>query len=150
MNSRFNHPVRKGIASMLAMLFLVLFGTLAIGFYATTNVSTQVANNDDQSAKAFTATESGMELLRYQLARVSIPPGLTTAAQITPVLYADLQGKLNGSGNLGSLTISMPYANTIWIPGNANDRIKLDSSGQSAFRSSIIVGENGIITVTAA
>src|SRR5262249_1712255 len=89
------------------------------------------------------------EIMRYQLAHVSIPPTSTTAAQVTPILYANLQSAFNGTGNMGSMTVSMPYANTIWIPGNATDMIKLDSAGQSAFRSSIIVGENGVITVTA-
>ena len=37
---------RRGVASVLAMLYLVIFSTLALGFFASTTLSTQIAGND--------------------------------------------------------------------------------------------------------
>jgi Tfp pilus assembly protein PilX len=124
-----------GITSLLAMLFLVLFSTLAIGFYAATTVSSQVSANDDRIARAFMAAESGMEFIKYQLGRVSIPPH-TAVDQVMNQLYADLQTQLNGTANLGAYTISKT-GNTITIPGNANGKINLDSNGDAGFRITI-------------
>lgn len=125
---------RRGIASMLAMLFLVLFATLAVGFYASTNVSSQVSANDEHVSRAFLSAESGMDFMKYQLANVHVPPN-TPADQVIDALYNNLQSQLNGTGNLGSLTISKS-GNTISIPAGA-DKLKLDSSGKANFRTTI-------------
>src|SRR5678815_96058 len=93
------HPTRqnytrRGIASMLAMLFLVLFATLAVGFYASTDMSSQVASNEEHVARAFVASESGLEFIKYQLANVNIPPN-TAPDVVIDELYADLQTQLD-------------------------------------------------------
>src|ERR1039458_8692430 len=107
--------VRRGMMSVMAMIFLVLFGALAIGFYSATTTQTQVAVNDQRVLTAQTAAESGMDFMRYQLAQVTIPPG-TASNQILNLLYTNLQTQLNGSGNLGANTISLSN-NVIYIPG---------------------------------
>src|SRR5690242_9460257 len=71
-HNRIGHR-RGGYAAMLAMLFLALFSTLAIGFYAQTNTGTQMAENDRRIALAQAAAESGMDLMRYELAHIVIP-----------------------------------------------------------------------------
>jgi hypothetical protein len=40
---------RRGVAAILAMMFLVIFGTLAVGFYASTTISVQVARPKSNS-----------------------------------------------------------------------------------------------------
>lgn len=55
----------RGMASVLAMLFLVLFATLAVGFVATTGISSQVARNERSLAGARLAADAGMEFMRY-------------------------------------------------------------------------------------
>src|SRR5262245_20116567 len=108
---RFHH---RGMACVLAMMYLVLFSTLAIGFYATTTISMQVTANDERVAKAFMATESGLDFMRYQLANVSIPPD-TTPEHVLNELYTDLQDRLEGTGNLEKYTVGFS-GNTIRIP----------------------------------
>lgn len=124
-----------GMTSVLAMLFLVLFSTLAVGFYAMTNSATQISSNDERVTRAFLAAESGMDFMRYQLARVTIPPN-TAPANVMTALYQDLQAQLNGSPNLGAYTIARS-GNTISIPGLQSGRIKLDKDGTSSFRATI-------------
>ena len=72
--------LRRGITSMLAMLYLVLFATLAVGFYASTGTNAQVSTNELRRYKALGAAESGMDFMRYELFQVAIPP--TTAIPI--------------------------------------------------------------------
>src|SRR5580765_4507372 len=83
-----------GMTSVLAMLYLVLFSSLAIGFYAATNTATQVTINDENVAQAFMASESGMDFMRYQLANVHID-ATTPPDQVIDKLYTELQSKLN-------------------------------------------------------
>jgi hypothetical protein len=64
---------RRGTASLLAMLYLIIFAALALGFYAQTNVSAQISNNERAVARAMTAADSGMALMRRQLADLTTP-----------------------------------------------------------------------------
>src|SRR5688500_13653879 len=94
-----NRPFRKrrGITSVLAMLFMVLIGTLSLGFYATVTTSTSLAGNDRRTAKALLAAESGLQFMRLQLANVEIPPN-TQASDLLNQLYNDLT-VTDGSGS---------------------------------------------------
>src|SRR5690348_14547264 len=128
---------RRGLASMLAMLYLVLFSTLALGFYAATTTSNEVVANDKLIAGAQAAAESGMDFMRYQLSLVTIPPG-TTAANIQSELYKDLQNQLNTSQNLGSYSIGTSD-NVIQIPASTSAYIPLDKTNNNSFRATITV-----------
>src|SRR5215218_10206960 len=66
-------PRRRGATAVLAMLYLVLFSTMAVGFYAATTMSAQVSANDERITRSFAATESGMDFIRFHLARVNLP-----------------------------------------------------------------------------
>ena len=148
----------RGMAAMLAMLFLVLFSTLAIGFYAATTTSSQTSSNDAQVGKAYMAAESGMDYMRYQLAHVMIPPN-TPSDQVISSLYGNLCTQLNGTANLGGQSISL-VSNTIQIPGSTSGTIKLDSGNDSRFRTTItdwageivvkVNGQNGDAAITRA
>lgn len=116
------------------MLFLVLFGTLAVGFYGMSNASLQVSANDEHVTRAFLAAESGMDFMRHKLATVTIPP-TTSSDQVLAALFADLKATLDDTNNLPS-NISLTN-NTISIPGSSSGRIKLDSKGHSTFRATI-------------
>jgi hypothetical protein len=122
------------MTSLLAMLYLVLFGTLAIGFYAATTTQSQIVSNDERVALAQMAAESGMDFMRYQLGRVTINP-TTPPEVVLSELYADLREQLEDTSNLGSQHIAL-VGNTIQIPENGGT-LKLDSVGNSRFRATI-------------
>jgi hypothetical protein len=126
---------RRGMTAVLAMLYLVLFSSLAIGFYTATVTSAQMSSTDQQIGKAYMATESGMDFMRYQLSRVSIPPG-TPTTQVINALYTNLQSQLVGTGNMAGQNISL-NGNTISIPSSSTGTIKLDSKNDSRFRATI-------------
>src|SRR5689334_4422696 len=78
-------PSRAGFASVLAMLYLVLFSTLAVGFYVASSLSTQVSRNERSSTIAQQGAESGMEYMRYQLGAMTVPPGTTNDTLLATV-----------------------------------------------------------------
>ena len=127
-------PRGRGTTSVLAMMYLVLFSTMAIGFYAMTNTQSQIVGNDHRTSRSQAAAESGMEFMRYQLARVSIPPD-TAPERVLPELIADLRANLHDTPNLEGHTIEV-NGNTVRIPGGGG-AVKLDARGDAHFRATI-------------
>jgi len=127
---------RRGVTALLAMLFLVLFSTLAIGFYAATTTSSQIASTDETIARSYLAAESGMDFMRYQLANVKVGTA-TPSYQVLDKLYASLQTQLNGTYNITNGPEAnrsiVKNGNTISIPGPAGSLIYLDNAHQSGF-----------------
>jgi hypothetical protein len=144
---------RGGYAAMMSMLFLVLFSSLAVGFYAQTNSSTQMAENDRRIALAQSASESGMDMMRYQLAHIVIPAG-TPANQVIGVLATQLGANMNGTRNLGTDVVGLSN-NVIYVPADHAHSIKLDAAGQQSFQivitawgSDIVVRSTGAFKTT--
>jgi hypothetical protein len=109
---------RRGLSSMLAMLYLVLFGALALGFYAQVNTSVQIAKNEQQVIKALLAAESGVQFMRYHLASVQMPAS-TQPPQMLQELYNDLSAQLDGSPNMAGKKVGFD-GSTIRIPSDPN------------------------------
>jgi hypothetical protein len=86
------------VAAILAMLFLVLIGTLSLGFYASTTTSVQVADNARYQNDAQYAAESGLQFISYQLrtmtGTLSNDPA-TIYAYVTSQLSASFTGSEN-------------------------------------------------------
>jgi hypothetical protein len=121
--------VRRGMMSVVAMLYLILFSVMAVGFYATVGVTTQTAYNDIAITQAQYAAETGVEFARHQLGRVSISP-TATGSTVTNELYSDLQTLLNNTANLGGKSVSKAGA-VISIPSGGD--VRLDSNGRMTF-----------------
>ena len=129
---------RAGVTSVLAMLYLVLFALLAIGFYAATTVASQVVQNDLRSAQALLAAETGMDFMRFVLHGVRIPPDVPPEYLLDEVVE-DLQYQLDGTGNLGSNEVAL-IGNKIQVPVGANKYIQLGTSNLR-FRAEITRGD---------
>jgi hypothetical protein len=130
------------------MMFLVLIGALALGFYSQVATSSSLSNNDQKGARALVAAESGVRFMRFQLARIDLPPD-TTDAQLLSELQIDLKAALETSGNLGKGTVGLKD-NAITIPAEANSTITVDAATQSGFsvRITSTGGNTGGITCT--
>jgi hypothetical protein len=132
------------MASVIAMLFLVLFSSLAVGFYEATALSSQVAGNESAIDQARDAAESGMHFMRYQLGAISLaasPSGLMDA------LATQLGKQLDGSLNMAGHTVANTNG-TIYLPA-ANQWIALDATLNSKFRATITQsGTSLVVTVT--
>jgi hypothetical protein len=133
------HSHRSGMASVLAMLYLVLFSTLAIGFYAATTTSGQTSDNYRRIAEAQMAAESGMQFVRYQLAMMDIPAA-TPPDQLFATAYTQLCNNMNNTGNLGTNTVGLS-GSTIYIPSNTSQTITLGNN--LTFHARIVEQQNG-------
>jgi len=124
----------RGVTSLLAMLYLVLFATLAVGFYASSNTSTQVAHNDQQSARAMLACESGTSFMRYQMALMNLPYGTNTTNLMANTATA-LGACLDGTPNMGGQTVAVS-GGAIHIP-SATGWVALDEGTETRFRATV-------------
>ncbi len=126
---------RRGITAVLAMLYLVIFGVMAVGFYAATTTATQVSENERRTSAAAFAAESGMDFVRYQLAQVVIPHG-TPPSQLFTTVYEQLEYNIEGTPNLGVGSVSM-WGNVISIPANPDSYITLNGNTGAQFRATV-------------
>jgi hypothetical protein len=110
---------RSGITAVLAMLYLVIMSSLAVGFYASVNTASLVSNQEVRNARALAAAESGLEFMRFELHKVQIPSG-TTDAELMDRLYAELKLRLEGTKNLGTNHLTYSSSEVLQVPGGLN------------------------------
>ena len=125
---------RRGVVALLAMIFLILFATLAVGFYASITQTAVVSTNEKNGTISLTAAESGMDFIRYKLSQIKVPP-TTPADQYFSYVADHFKDALEGSGNLGSNTVGVT-SSSITIPANPNAFIKMDNNG-AEFRATL-------------
>lgn len=135
---------RRGIASVLAMLYLIIFSTLAIGFYGAVTMAVQIANNDERANGARLAAESGMEFIRHQIHRVSFR-GDTPEAQVLQEVYNDLLAQCGASPNLAGRPMGLTPGR-LEVPAGATNFIPLDTRG-AGFRAVITNAGGGNLLV---
>ena len=140
---KYNHQPRqrRGATAIIAMLYLVLFSSLAVGFAAATQTAVQVAYNDDSAHRAQLAAESGMEFVRQQLAALTIDRK-TPKDQLLQAVYAELAQSMNGSPNLGGGSISFVNGR-INIPADPAQYVTVnDADARAKFRATIALNED--------
>src|SRR2546430_713204 len=127
---------RRGVATVLAMMYIVLFALLAIGFYASSNTATLVSQNEQRRYKALSAAESGMDFMRYQLFQTAIPP-TTTDDKVLVEVQKDLAAQINATANMQNMTVGIDAAGAqIDVPSGKTQYIKVASDG-SKFHATI-------------
>ena len=144
---------RHGVASLMAMLYLVVFSALALGFYAATTTASQVAANERTSLAAQLAAESGIGFLRYHLSALDINAN-TLPTKILEEVYQQLRVRLDGTPNLGGSAVGYD-GSSITIPETGY--VSLDRAGAQKFRIIVtqvgdlleakIIGRGGTVTI---
>jgi hypothetical protein len=139
---------RHGLTALIAMLYVALIASLAVGFYASTNSAAMVTENEKRGNMSLVACESGMDFLRFHLAQLTVPHGVGVDSRMHSV-SDQLKSQLENTGNFGSKTISLT-GTTISIPSKPDEYIMLDPNGGS-FRATITDisggGEDGKVLV---
>lgn len=125
---------RRGAAAMLAMLYLSIFASMAVGFYASTNTQALVSYAEKDAANALSAAESGSEFMRYQMMNITLPYGTNTTNLMSNTKLV-LGNELNGTPNMGTSSVSLANG-AINIP-SATGWITLDSKLKTRFRATI-------------
>src|SRR5688500_12214155 len=124
---------RRGIASVLAMIYMIIFSALALGFYATVSVAAQVAHNERRTASAQASAESAFLFTRYQLSRLDFPVGII-GDELSTEVYLQLSKHLDKTANLRSTSVGFD-GKSIAIPSTGH--VKLDTSGTQKFRADL-------------
>jgi len=112
---------------VLAMLYLTLMASLALGFYSASNTAVLVSTNEQRVERARLAAESGLDFARFNLSRVSIP-AKAPLSQHFSLMTDQMAARLNGSGNLDSGNIYSD-GSTIRVPADPNKFVKADDKG---------------------
>ena len=130
MNMRYGTKTcaRSGMTAVLAMLYLTLMASLALGFYSASNTAVIVSDNEQKVERTRLAAESGLDFARFNLSRVLIGPK-TPVTQHFPSLCDQLAARLNGSGNLNNGSIYADGISTVRVPALTTNFIKSDDKG---------------------
>lgn len=134
----------RGIASVLAMLYLFIFSALALGFFTAVTTAAQLAHNDEKALNAQIAAESGLSFIQYQLTRVRVP-GTTAPNEMLEEVLKDLEVQQGNSDNIAGRGIAM-VGTTIHFPAGPDDFIALDANG-AGFRAEITDAGDGWLRV---
>jgi len=125
---------RRGSASVLAMLYLVLFSTLAVGFFTATTMSGQISKNEKEMELARLSADSGTTFMRLQLGAMNLPLG-TNSVNLLSNVAAQLGSALNGTSNMGSSTVTISNG-IIYIP-SPTSYVALDPATGSRFQATV-------------
>ena len=140
---------RRGTTIILALLYLVLFSAIALGFFAQTNLGAQVSVNEEHVLEAQVAAESGLQFLRYQLSCVNIDTTVPRE-QVFERIYNQLSARMDGTPNMGTQIVGyVPTvgAKAINVPSLPTQYIRLRNNGPQ-FRAGITELTGGRIRVT--
>jgi hypothetical protein len=118
---------RSGVTAVLAMLYLTLMASLALGFYSASNTALIVSTNEQRVERARMAAETGLDFARFHLTRVSLPPKAPLSKHFE-LMTDQMETRLNSSGNLENGNIYTD-ATTIRVPAEPNKYIKADDKG---------------------
>jgi hypothetical protein len=119
---------RSGVTAVLAMLYLTLMASLALGFYSASNTAAIVSSNEQKVERTRLAAESGLDFARFHLANVLIP-SKTPVTKHFSVLADQMATRLNGSGNLDNGSIYTDGLTIIRVPADPTKFIKADDKG---------------------
>jgi hypothetical protein len=109
------------------MLYLALFSTLALGFYASIVTAVNIASSERHTNQSLLAAESGMAFMKFHLANLGVPPD-TLPDDLFNQVYTRLSSRLNTYGNMNGYTVGInTAADTITIPGPDNTWILSDT-----------------------
>ena len=147
---------RRGVASLMAMLFLVVFSALAIGFYAQATMSSQVSASQRRGHDAQLAAEEGLAFIKYHLSAMDVPH--LQPAQLMEEISMQLGDRLNGTPNLGGedgvvgydnvkLRIEIPAGNDNYVktPEGSGFKVYIDLNTDRSLRVQV-VGRYGAAT----
>jgi len=145
------HSKNRGAVLILSMIFLIIFSAMAVSMAALSGTNIQLADNQRNADRARACAESGFDVIRFWLNKVSIP-GTTLEADRFNQIAGSLQNEL--TTNCITNVAASYDASVITIPG-----VTLDSANGSSFSSTItqldadtvqidVIGTYGSITRT--
>ena len=105
---------RKGLISVLAIMFLAIFATMALVFVESASTNLTCADNQSRILQARLSAESGMAYLSNVLEKLQLA-GSPSGQALLDAAAAALRTQLSGSANLGGQAVTYD-GTTVTIP----------------------------------
>lgn len=134
------HKRHKGIALLVAMLFVMVFSALSVAMFSMSSGNSLVASNLHKVNAARSSAESGLEIVRYYLAQAEIH-GLTPKSLWFEVLQTQLMGGILPSGMYAE-TVTDESGDVTAVEIGSSSSVTLD--GDKSFTASVSKDLNGI------
>jgi hypothetical protein len=80
------HLKHRGSVIVIAMIFILIFSTLAISVASISGVNTQIASNQHKIASARASAESGVEVQRFWLTPVMMPSSTPPSSYLSTII----------------------------------------------------------------
>ena len=128
------------MALIAAMIFIVVFAAISIGFLSLSSANTQIADNHRAGNNALNAGLSGLELMRYWMSNPDVViPGSVSKSDRYAHMIADLEGVLEDAG------IAKTFDGTVLKIGSPDNPIAIDAATGCNFYAEVSPnGLNGI------
>ena len=106
---------KYGAVLVISLIFIVIFSALAVSLASTSTANVQIANNYIKADRARAAAESGLEIIRYWIAKEpnTIPSEIELSMKMQAI-QSNLKNKLNGATNIPISDVD-PSNNTVTI-----------------------------------
>ncbi len=130
---------RSGAVLIISMIFVLIFSALAVSMASLTGSNIQIASNQHKLNSAQGAAQSGLDIIRFWLSRVSIS-GQTPASQRYTQIINSFQSDLTNN-EISNIDLSYD-GSTINIP-----TVTLDSANNQNFSASITSIDSNTIQV---
>ena len=112
--TKLHHQKRHGAALVLAMIFVIVFSVLAVSMATMSGTSVQLADNQRKADSARASAESGLDVARFWLNRISIPASTPPTHRFYSIATS-LENDLT-ENNITNINMYLGIS-TIYIPG---------------------------------
>ena len=92
-----NRNLRRGVVLIIAVLFVAIFSSFGLAMLTMSSTNVQVADNHYKANRALESAQSGLDVMRYWLGRVSMP-GDTSPSYRFGTLTNRLNTEMTNSG----------------------------------------------------
>jgi len=141
------HKSRKGIALLMAMIFLAILSAWAVSIYSISGANLQLAENQRRADSTRACAESGLEVIRFRLAQVSMP-GTTAAPDKFNNLVTFLQNYLTANYDEPNLITILPVTLDSTAGQSFSAKISTDDPLDAETIQADVTGTYGTITRT--
>ena len=140
-----NQSKQKGIALIVAMLFVMVFSALSVAMFSMSSGNSLVASNLHKVNAARSSAESGLEIVRYYLAQVEIdgdvsedqwfPRATSKILDLSGVNFVEQSADLVTLGSDGSpITLNTDGSQSFYahVERDGNKRMKISVTGNAS------------------
>lgn len=124
------HRRHRGAALIISMIFVLIFSALAVSLATISGTNVQLADNQRKADCTRACAESGLDIIRFWLSRISIS-GLTAPSEIFEQIATSLQGDLTAN-EISNITPTYD-GSTITVP-----TVTLNLAKEQSFSAKII------------